>query len=400
MANAYASGLLGAVSPAEVEELLFRLVQTPSHQDAPGCENGVVELLRGWLAERGINAEAPCVVDGRRNLIARLEGDGIGRSLLLNAHSDTIPPGAMKDPFLPRVDGDRIWGRGSVDTKASIAAMAGALVALKRSGIRLRGDLVLAVTIGEESYSPGADHLVKSGVRVDYAIVGEPTDMRPGVAHKGLMRLEATFVGRPAHGSVPEKGINAIYKACRWVERVRTAYIPALEKRVHPLLGRPVMNVGVIEGGMRPSVVPAQCTVKFERRLLPGEREEDVLKEFQDLTAELVQSDPDMNARVAVMPDFRGVPHGAFEASADSPLVRELCAAYGAEFGVGTTPTGLQYWTDAALLASIPGAQVVVCGPGNIEQAHSDAEYVSRRQLRAAHSIYTRVAHALCCGGS
>src|SRR5699024_10623599 len=120
-----------------------------------------------------------------------------------------------------------------------------------------------------------------SGVKADYIIVGEPTGMEVGIAHKGVVWGEATFEGISVHGSVPDKGINAIYKSVNWIKEIMENYIPKLKEKVHPVLGTRTINIGEINGGTRPVIVPSNCSVKFEQRLLPGETEEEVIAELQ-----------------------------------------------------------------------------------------------------------------------
>jgi len=384
------------VSPVEVEELLFHLIEMESHQDSPEYEKNVTLFLKGYLEMEGIEVELQHVVDGRSNLIARLRGDGTGPVLLLNGHTDTVPGYEMEHAFQPRIIDEKIYGRGSVDMKGALAAMVQVLVALKRSEASLKGDVVFAATIGEESYSPGAYHLLNSGIKADYAIVGEPTEMKVGIAHKGVVWAEAVFEGKSVHGSVPEKGINAIYKATQWIQQIITNYIPNIRKKEHPILGKPTINIGEINGGTRPVIVPNTCTVRFEQRLLPNEKEADVIQNLQDLIDRLAENDPEMKGIVRELPVFKGVPHRALETDAQSKLVQHLCKAYEKEFDTPTSPIGLQFWTDGALLGEIPGIETVVCGPGSIEQAHSNEEFISREQLQAAFRIYLSLATDLC----
>ena len=388
--------IIDQVKPTEIEKLLCELISIESHQDIDGYERDVTTFIQHYLQKENIEVELLPVLGERSNLIARLKGDGSGPVLVFNGHTDTIPAYDMKHAFCPQVKGDKIYGRGSTDMKGALAAMISVLIGIKRSGVPLKGDVVLVTTIGEESYSPGAYHLVNSGFRADYAIVGEPTGMRVGIAHKGVIWGEAEFIGHSAHGSVPEQGINAIYKACRWIEEIQRTYIPELKKRSHPLLGNPSINIGMIEGGTRPVIVPSRCIVRFERRMIPGENEDMVINELQQLIDNIAAHDPEMNGIVRIMPVFQGVPHVPMESAADSVLVQELCAAYEEEFGEPAQPCGLQYWTDGALLSQIPGIQTVVCGPGHIAQAHSNTEYISRHQLHAAYRMYMKVAINLC----
>ncbi len=376
----------------EMENLLCDLIRIEGHQDTLDQEKKVVDFLFEYLIKHGISAMKTRVTGKRCNLIARINGNGKGPTLLFNAHTDTVPVCWMKDPFKPRTVNGRIFGRGSVDVKGALAAMTCVLVNIRQSKIKLAGDLILAATIGEETNSPGAYALAKSGIKADYAIIGEPTGMEIGIAHKGVLWLEAMFKGKSAHGSVPEKGINAIYNANKWIEAIRKEYIPHIKRIKHPVLGFPSINIGMINGGTRPVIVPEFCKINFERRMLPGENEKEIIKELQNIIEGIRKKDPDMNGHVSSMNTFNGIPHGPFESESKNPLVDILLDGYKKEFHFDTKPRGLQYWTDAALLSGIPGIKAVVCGPGNIEQAHSTDEYVTRGQLHAAYRIYHHTA--------
>jgi acetylornithine deacetylase/succinyl-diaminopimelate desuccinylase family protein len=391
--------LIQQADAAEIIDLVCELIKIESHQDKENHEQEAAEFLRDFLEAEGIEVELEEVVDGRANVVARLRGDKTGPTLLLNGHTDTVPAYGMKDAFRPKVEDGKIYGRGSADMKGALAAMAFVLVSIKRSGVALKGDVIFAATIGEENYSPGAYQLLKSGLQADYAIVGEATGMQVGIAHKGVVWGEAVFEGKSVHGSVPDKGINAIYKATKWIGKVMTDYIPKLDEKEHPLLGKPTINIGEIHGGTRPVIVPDECIVKFEQRLLPDEKEEEVIKNLQALIEELAKTDENMKGTVKELPVFQGVPHRALEADPNSLIVKELGRAYEQEFGTSTPAIGLQFWTDGALLNEIPGIQTVVCGPGNIEQAHSSEEFLAIDQLMAAYRIYLSAAESICING-
>ncbi len=392
------SALASAVTAKEIEALLCDLIKIESHEASDGHETQVVAYIESYFKTHGIPVELDPVIDNRCNLIARIPGEGGGPTLMLNGHTDTVSPYQMKNAFMPRVTEDRIVGRGSVDMKGALAAMMGVLVCLKRNEVALRGDVLFVATIGEEQYSPGANHLVESGFHADFAIVGEPTGMEVGIAHKGVLWCEAEFKGRSVHGSVPEKGVNAICHAAQWIEKLRTEYLPSLKLKQHALLGAPSFNVGVIKGGTRPVIVPDGCRVEFERRLLPGETSEQVLAELNAGLAAMAAEDPTFKGTVKEMSVFHGVPHLPLESNPDGPLVRALLEAREREFRCEPDhkPCGLSFWTDAALLNRIPGMQAVVCGPGNIEQAHSNEEFISRSQLHSAYRIYLEAAVTLC----
>ena len=388
--------ILGTVSPGEIESLTCDLIAIETHEAAAEREKPGAAYIKDYMERRGVPAELIPVVDGRPNVIARVSGSGGGPVLLLNGHTDTVPAYAMKDAFKARIEGDRIPGRGSVDMKGALAAMMCALVALTRSRASFPGDIVFAATIGEEETSEGASHLVSSALRADYAIVGEPTGLNVGIAHKGTVRGEAVFGGRAAHSSIPVQGVNAIHNASAWIERIGSEYIPSLTRRSHALLGSPTMNLGIIAGGTRMSSVPDRCTIRFDRRTIPGEEPDGVIRELQTIADEIAAEAPEFRATVEELPEYVVGPHPPLESDPNSLLVEALLSAREKELGERTAPVGLTYWTDAALLAGIPGIQAVVCGPGSIEQAHTNDEWVPRHQLHAACRMYLRAAATLC----
>ncbi|MFF2890647.1 M20 family metallopeptidase [Paenibacillus sp. NPDC057967] len=390
--------VIAASVPGEIEELLAQLIAIESHSEVPEQEMRLAVYMQQWFQDQGIECELKEAIPGRPNLIARIVGSGGGKSLLLNGHLDTVPPYSMHNPFKATLIGDRLYGRGSVDMKGALAAMMMTLRSIHRSGVSLAGDVIFAGTAGEETYSPGAYRLARSGFRADYAVVGEPTGMRVGIAHKGVAWFEADFVGRSVHGSVPEQGVNAIYRASRWINYIQDHYLPELKLRTHPLLGSPSLNIGMIQGGTRPVIVPNHCAIGFERRLLPGESAESALAELELTLAAVREQYPDFEGKIRVSDNFHGVPHGPMGTSADSLLVKTMLKAYQTEFATealeGAEPIGLQFWTDGALLQEAC-PEIIVCGPGNIEQAHSNEEYIELGQLHSAYRMYVQAALAL-----
>jgi len=394
---------LAAFSLRETEALLAQLIAIESHSEAPGQEARAAAFIRDWFEAQGIACRLEEALPDRPNAIAQLDGDGTGRSIVFNGHLDTVPPYGMSKAFAAQSRDGRLYGRGSVDMKGALAAMMMALAAIKRSGASLAGDICFAGTVGEETYSPGAYHLANSDFRADYAIVGEPTGMRVGIAHKGVAWYEAEFRGHSVHGSVPELGINAIYRASRWIGHIQDRYLPMLKARSHPLLGSPSLNIGTINGGTRPVIVPNRCLIGFERRLIPGETAESALAELRATLNAAAEQYPGFEGEVRIADNFHGVPHGPLQTPADSLLTQTLVAAYETELGGGqpntAEPIGLQFWTDGALLQQVC-PETVVCGPGSIEQAHSDEEYIELSQLHAATRMYIRTALSLAGSSS
>ena len=222
------------VSKNRVAELAGRLIRERS--DLSGdMEYGAGQLLMRIAAEMGLEAEEQPVEGRRSNILIRMRGAPGGKTLLYSGHIDVVPPGAEElwdsPPFEPQVRGDRLYGRGACDMKGSIAAMLHALEVLRQCAVPLRGEVLLALDVDEETSNKGMRRLLASGVRADACIVGEPTDLEINLGHKGVMGLWLTFSGRRAHASRPEMGINPIVYAAEMVEKIRAFQSGTLDKR-------------------------------------------------------------------------------------------------------------------------------------------------------------------------
>jgi acetylornithine deacetylase len=262
--------------------------------------------------------------------------------------------------------------------------MAAMLLAAKAIlGARERGTTVsLAFAMGEENGFDGARHLAASGFRADGAVVGEPTGLDVVAAHKGVVRWHMTTTGKCAHSATPQAGINAIGLMARLVQALDDRLLPQLGMRRHPLLGSPTLSVGRITGGLEANVVPDRCTIDLDRRLLPGETWASVRGELEELLASLAGEFPDLQVIIGnPYLESRGM-----EAPVDSAIVRMAEEAVRRIDG-GHPIRGVPYCTDAACLAAV-GIPCVVLGPGHIEQAHTEAEYVDVQQVVKAAAIY------------
>jgi acetylornithine deacetylase/succinyl-diaminopimelate desuccinylase len=364
----------------DVVDEAARLIAIEGHQDHPAEERAVADYLAGRLRGCGAEVELQPVGDGRVNVVARVRGSRPGPALMLNAHLDTVPPYGMTEALDPRVEDGRLRGRGAADMKGALAAMI--TVVERLAGADFAGELLLTGVAGEENGSPGMRALTEAGIGADFAIVGEPTMLRAGRAHKGAMWAQATFRGIATHGSVPQNGVNAVYHAARFITAVERDLAPRLALRRHPLLGAATVNVGVVAGGDRPPMVPASCVVALDRRWLPAERHGEVLDEIRHLIAELRRADPAIDATVEEMAGTSAFVHAPLDCPADNRYLAMLCDVLD-----DPEPVGLQFWTDGALLAAA-GTPAVVCGPGDIAQAHSLDEWVTVDQLHAAAGVY------------
>ncbi|MGD0423127.1 MAG: ArgE/DapE family deacylase [Candidatus Bathyarchaeia archaeon] len=375
-----------------VIQLLEDLVTTNSINPSIGHGPGELELSN-LLCERlrsirGLEVHRQVVGGQRSNVIAILKGAGGGRSLMLNGHMDTVGVEGMTiKPFLPSVEQGRLSGRGACDMKGGIAAMIGAVKTIAESPTRLRGDLMFAAVVDEEHMSLGTKKLTEE-YKADAAIVGEPTRLRIATAHKGFSWLEIETRGKAAHGSVPEKGRDAIVYASMVALEMKNLQ-RRLSTRTHPLLGSPKIHTSTIEGGTDWSTVPDRCLLRIERRTLPGETSSPV-KEFESIFDTIKSECPEFEAEVRL--NYEMPP---LETVVSEPIVRTLQDALSQVTEVSVDVVGVPYWTDGALLAnrSMP---TCIFGPGDISLAHSSNESVDLEEVMQAAQTYFMTAQRFC----
>jgi acetylornithine deacetylase/succinyl-diaminopimelate desuccinylase family protein len=376
-------------------ELLQAMVRAPSHTGVPRQEEAAAGALAAYLRGRGVPAELVEVRDGRPNLIATLAGKRPGPHLLFCGHLDTVPPnsGAAGDLFSATVDSGRVFGRGTVDMKGALAAMAGALAGIRESGGLDSGRVTLAAVVDEEMESIGAEALIRSGFKADGAVVGEPTGNRVAVGHKGLEWFEVTFTGKAAHGGTPEAGVNAIAAAAHFVSLVERELVPGFERRRDPALGLPAINMGTIRGGQQPSMVAADCAIQLDRRWVTTETIEQVFDDIEALLARVREARPGLRTKLARMPGgMATMLHGPLVIDRGHPLVVSALAAFG-DVGLAVPATDVfPAWTDGALLAREAGIPAIIWGPGALELAHSPEESLPIEDLYQAARLYAAAA--------
>lgn len=370
---------------SEVLRLTQDLVAIESHIDAPGREAAVGQFLVSWFRDHSIEAELQVVESERANVVARIPG-GAGPSLMLNGHIDTVPAGDMTDPFTPSVRKNELWGRGVCDMKGAVAAMACVMATIVHDGVAdgLTGDLLFTGTVGEETGSIGVKALVEAGVTTTFAIVGEPTSLRVGIAHKGACFIRISLTGLGAHGSCHEEGVNAVSYASQIIRALETELRAKLSKRVHPLLGASSVSVGRISGGTQPNIVAEQCQIDIDRRTLPGEQ--DTVDEIRQLVADICDPIDGLTWRVEEMSETALVPHVALGTSADATLAQAAQATC-QQMGLPYEPVGVTYWTDGGHLAAC-GVETLILGPGSIANAHGPYDRVETDELITAVDVY------------
>jgi acetylornithine deacetylase len=377
-----------------VLDILKEMVRTnsvnPNVGRGPG-ECAISDLIYNRLkAIGGLEVRTQKVANGRSNVIAILRGSGGGRSLMLNGHMDTVGVEGMTiEPFTPFVENGRMHGRGACDMKGALAAMTGALKALSGSRERLRGDLIFTAVVDEEHKSIGTRKLIEE-YKADAVIVGEPTEMKVATAHKGFVWIEIEVKGRSAHGSVPERGIDAIKHAAKLAVGLEKLQ-ERLEKRGHPLLGSPKIHNSTIEGGTDWSIIPEHCTLRIERRTIPGESTAFVLSEIEEIFQVIKQENANFSATAQSQFDMPPL-----ETDPSELIVQTLRQSLTEITGSDTSIIGLPYWTDGALLSRLASIPTCIFGPGNIEVAHSADEHVTIGDVLKSAWVYCRVIEKFC----
>jgi acetylornithine deacetylase len=398
----------GATSPVS---LLRDLVEIDSVNPSMAAGPGEAELAR-YVADfghsRGLQVTVEDALPGRPNVTVTLPANASTRRveesarerdrrrLLFDVHLDTVPPGDMPGPFSARIVGDRLWGRGACDTKASLAAALAALDRLAREPAERSGEVCLLGTVDEEFQKRGVEFAVRQGLRAEAAVVGEPTMMQPVIAHKGALRWRVITVGKAAHTSRPQDGNNAIYQMLEVIQAIRQHLEPRLASLRHPLLTPPTLTVSRIQGGVAVNVVPDRCAIEIDRRTLPSE-------DLDELLADVDRALEDLSAVhpwIAVQREAPFLAERGFETAPASAVVLAALRACRAEMGgsADIALRGAPYGTDATFLAGPAGIPTVVLGPGDVAQAHTVDEWVHLDQVERAAGTYYRLMKSFATG--
>ncbi|HUL93510.1 MAG TPA: M20 family metallopeptidase [Burkholderiales bacterium] len=359
--------------------LRFDTVNPPGRERE--CARHAGALLERW----GFRVDYHEYAEARTSVVARAGGSDAKPPLCLTGHIDTVALGTAawtRDPFAGETDGDRLYGRGSSDMKAGVAAI---LLAARGLARKLPGTpgVVLVLTAAEEGGCVGSQHLLRTPLlgKAGAVVVGEPTSNYPLVGHKGSLKFHAKFRGVSAHGSMPELGVNAIYKAAKAVARLEGFDFGV---KPHPVMGGPTMNVGTIEGGQGVNMVPDEARIGVDIRTVAGMDHAALLSRLRDLLGNEAEVDvfSDMNA-VWTEPEAEWIQR-----------VFDICAHH---LGARPAAKTATYNTDAGnLLKAYAGAPTVVLGPGEARLAHQTDEYCSMERIRQSVAIYEAIIRDWC----
>ena len=370
-------------APATLPELLARMVSIDTVNPLVGGptkgEEKLAQDLEQLAKDWGLQTRrGPVNAGGPTNLIITCEPVPNGEWVLFESHMDTVTVAGMTiAPHGGKIEGGRLYGRGACDTKGSGAAMLWALREYARDARRPRNAALIFVT-DEEVRMTGAQAFAKQELkdflpRLRGVIVGEPTLLKPVVAHNGVIRWRTLTRGRAAHSADPSKGISAITAMIGVVETIESKYVP-LVKAKNPMTGQAALSVNIIRGGTAVNIIPAQCEIEVDRRTVPGETAEQVLRERDTaLAGHEVEHDT-----LYVVPAMDAELGKKFHEWISPVLKRHGCDA---------TPRGAPYVTDASHYAAV-GAPTIVFGPGDLAQAHTKDEWIALDQLETASAVY------------
>lgn len=348
-------------------------------------EGAMADYVERRCRAAGLSVSRQSVFPGRDNLIIELRVGKPDRTLLFEAHMDTVTLGTMPNALVPTYRDGRLYGRGACDTKGSLAGM---LYAMEQCALRPElagGDLVLCASVDEEHAYKGLLAFMELELPIAGAVVGEPTELGITVASKGCVRTAITTHGRAAHSSMPEQGDSAILQMMRLIRCIHEKIEPELSRRSHPLCGSPTIVVGTIHGGTQINIVPDHCVIEVDRRIIPGERPEEAERELiETLTLELA------GEKVAFSTE-RLLHDWALNTAFDERIVR---AAQSSAFGLGLPeqPRGVTFGCDASKLQEFRSIPSIIYGPGSIAQAHTSDEWVPVSDVERAAEFYLRLA--------
>jgi acetylornithine deacetylase len=392
-------------------DFLCELIRFPSTH---GEEGAVQEFARRGFTDLGWEPEAipfpeglasdpeytrtdeskPC--GGRANFVVRVPGEGSGRSLILNSHTDVVPARDWPEAFSPRVEGDLVVGRGASDAKGNVAVIYLVAAALRELGVRLAGDLELQVVIEEEVGGNGSLALIRQGHRADGVVVLECSDLKLHPANRGVIWFRATVEGKPVHMGKIREGVSAIDKTYELIQvwrRLEGQLIAeSADQPLFAMYEQPVqMNVGVMHAGEWPAMVPARSVIEGGFGFLPNRSLADIKRE---LLAAVEREGSDW-LRSHYRLEFPKLHNDAFATPVDHPLVTGMSAAL-REAGLDDTPTGWIVSCDARLFAKVGGMPTVVFGAGTLADAHSNRESVRLADIARAAEVLVQFVGRWC----
>jgi len=368
---------------------LQEMIRIPSENpfdDPPEAgfrEKEMGDYLLEEMSSLGLRVETQEVKPSRFNVFGYLSGTEGAYALMLAGHMDTARTTGYPDAYEMKFQEGKVYGRGSCDMKAALAAYLSVAKVLKEGHLRLKGNLILCGNVDEEYQMLGSKAIGLKGPKANQGIIGEPTSLGICPSNKGRVSTKIITRGRAAHSSVPEKGVNAIVKMTKVLQAFEVYNEELLSRPSHPLCGHGRFTPGVIRGGIQVNMVPDYCELEVDRRTLPGETKEKIYEEFHQRIRKMEEGDPDFIYEITD-PTWLIAPN---DISPEEPVVQALRAAHVA---IRDRDPGVQAFV-AGSDAPYMGFPTVICGPGSIAQAHTTCEFVELQEVVRAAKIYLRV---------
>lgn len=352
----------------------------------PESEHKCALSLGKILEDGGFKTDYYEFAKGRTSIIAKIEGKDNKPPLCFTGHLDTVPLGAVpwnKDPFKGETDGDRLYGRGSSDMKGGVAAMV--IAALQLAGEKdNRAGITLVITAGEETGCKGAKYMAKQGTALGEAgaiIIGEPTSNYPIIGHKGVLWIEALIRGKTAHGSMPDQGINAIYKSAGIIDKLKNY---KFDIKPHTVLGLPTLNIGTVSGGININSVPEKVFLEIDIRTIPGQNIKNTIDNLKNCLGSDVE--------ISTIQKAEGI-----TTDPENKWTQQVFGIMEKYLREKITPKGITYFTDGSVLKSAyRNPPALILGPGEPSMAHKTDEYCYISKIENITEAYTDIALKWC----
>jgi acetylornithine deacetylase/succinyl-diaminopimelate desuccinylase family protein len=376
--------LFDEIDKIDIAQTLSDLVEIPSYES----EQNVVEYIENRLKKLDVKCEWTEIEPNRQNLIASI-GDG-EKSLIINSHTDTVPPGNIENwnthPLELTKKGDFLFGLGSCDAKGSLLSMLIAFEVLARDSSLLNGRLIFQAVCCEETRGRGSLAEANRGIKADAGIIGEPTELVPMIGHKGGLGVEVMVNGKPAHASSPKEGINAISNMAKIINSL-DILADDIAKRSDPLFDNPSLVVTQIKGGRATNIIPDECLITIDRRLIPGETKEKAFDEIMAVIDSLKKDNPDL---VASIEEKIGI--NPCRIDINEPIVKTVGDSIYEVTGIHQEISGFKACCDMWCLVEKANIPALILGPGKLSMAHKANEYININELYTATKIYTAIA--------
>jgi succinyl-diaminopimelate desuccinylase len=381
--------VLTNIKEGDIVNLVKQLVRIPS-RNPPGEEKAIAEFIATLLMGWGFEVELVEPMPDRPDVIAWLRGTEGHPTLILNGHIDVVPEGNpalwSTFPFEATVKEGKLFGRGVADQKSGLATMIIAAKAIKDAGVKLRGNLVLTFVSGEETSEPGTKYLfTERKLKGDWGIVTEPTSTKSGLkvatAECGLAYYHIIVKGKSVHASRPHMGINAINKAMKVVHAL-DRYHQEIGKRQHPLIAPPRCTVTMIKGGVKENIVPEECVITIDRRMIPTETVTNVEGELRGLLENIRKEDPEFNYDIKF-----GKSCEAVEIPLESEIAKVVKKNLKKVTGIDPEPWATPYSCDVRNFITDASIPAVVFGPGDVVNCHCANEWVEIEEVVTATKV-------------